>query len=180
MYLSDYQLLPHERHAELFADVFGYRLSVATLQQIRIRGARQSELVVEPIRQAVIGAEVGHFEESGLRIGGQHACLHVSGTDGILYYHMHAKRGSYALETIVILLAFTGRAIHDGYVSSYLRYGHWDHGLYNVHHLRELTFIHKYHEQPWAGTMKACLMAIKKAVDALKQFCKMYSNEEEI
>lgn len=164
VYLSDYQLLPYERQAELFSDVFGHRLSVATLQQARIRGARQLAPVVEAIRQAVIDAEVAHFDESGLRVGGQRAWLHVSSTEALTYYQTHAKRGGEALETIGILPAFTGRAIHDSY-ASYLRYGHCDHGLCNAHHLRELSFIHEHHEQPWAKAMKDCLVAIKTAVD---------------
>lgn len=164
VYFSDYQLLPYARQAELFADVFDHRLSVATLQQARIRGARALAPVVEAIRQALVGASVAHFDESGLRVGGQGRWLHVSSTATLTYYRAHAKRGREALEAIGILPAFRGRAIHDSY-RSYLSYGHCDHGLCNAHHLRELTFIHEHHEQPWAKAMKDCLVAIKAAVD---------------
>lgn len=163
VYLSDYQLLPYERQRELFADVFGHRLSVGTLQQAKVRCAQRLTPVVEAIRHALINAEVVHFDESGLRVDGHCRWLHVSSTAAMTYYQVHAKRGREALEAIDILPGFQGRAVHDSY-SSYLTYTHCAHGLCNAHHLRELTFIYEHYQQPWAQAMKTCLVEIKTAV----------------
>jgi transposase len=167
VYLSDYQLLPYDRQRELFADVFGHRLSVGTLQQARVRCARGLKPVVEAIRQALIGAEVVHFDESGLRVGGQRPWLHVSSTGELTYYQVHAKRGRQAHEAIGILPVFAGRAVHDSY-RSYLSYEQCDHSLCNAHHLRELTFMHEHHEQAWAAAMIGCLVEIKNTVAEAK------------
>lgn len=167
VYLSDYQLLPYARQSEFFADVFDHPLSAGTLQTIRQRCAQRLKPVVEAMRQALIGAEVVHFDESGLRVGGQRQWLHVASTPRLTYYRVHGKRGAQALEAIGILPAFQGTAIHDGY-SSYGRYDQCDHGLCNAHHLRELTFMHEHYEQAWAKELIDELLRIKQAVDQSK------------
>jgi len=167
VYLSDYQLLPYGRQSDFFGDVFHRRLSVGTLQTIRQRCAQRLKPIVEAIRQALIGAAVVHFDESGLRVAGQRQWLHVASTSTLTYYRVHPKRGRQALEDMAILPAFQGTAIHDGY-SSYGAYEQCDHGLCNAHHLRELTFMHEHHEQAWAQEMIAGLLAIKQTVDKAK------------
>ncbi len=164
VYLSDYQLLPYERQRELFADVFDHRLSVGTLENAGRRCERRLTPVVEAIRQTLIGSAVVHFDESGLRVGGQGQWLHVASTPSLTYYAVHPNRGRQALEAIAILPHFQGHAIHDGY-SSYWGYEQCEHGLCNAHHLRELTFVQEHYEQRWAKEMIDCLMEIKQAVE---------------
>jgi transposase len=53
--------------------------------------------------------------------------------------------------------------VHDGWRS------YWQflcqHALCNVHHLRDLTFLHEEQHQDWAGQMKTLLLDIKAAVE---------------
>jgi transposase len=168
VYLSDYQLLPYQRQRELFGDLFGHELSVGTLQQAKVRCTRGLVPVVEAVRRALLEAPVVHFDESGLRVGGQRPWLHVSSTASLTYYQVHAQRGCQAHEAIGLLPVFQGCAVHDSY-RSYLTYEHCAHSLCNAHHLRELTFMHEHHEQAWASEMIGCLLEIKGAVAEAKE-----------
>jgi len=156
VYLSQYQLLPYERIQEYFRDVFQCPVSPGTLVQFNQRCFESLEPVDAAIKQGVRKAEVVHFDETGLRIGGERKWLHLASTPTLTYYAPHPKRGQEAMEDIGILPRFHGRAIHDHW-SPYFAYD-CAHGLCNAHHLRELTYIEERFNQPWAQDMKALLV----------------------
>lgn len=103
-----------------------------------------------------------HFDETGLYVAGRRHWLHVASTTSLTYYGTHAQRGTAAMDDLGILPQFTGRALHDGW-PSYLGYG-CQHGLCNVHHLRELTFVAEQMGQAWATDLQELLLKIKDAV----------------
>lgn len=93
--------------------------------------------------------------------------LHVA-TDGKnTLYSTHRKRGSQAIDEIGVLPDFKGSAIHDGF-KTYFKYKNCKHGLCNVHHLRELTFIEEFEKEPWAKEMKAFLTQTHAVVRKMK------------
>ena len=104
---------------------------------------RQGRAVAAPEyeagRQAVAGAEVAHFDESGMRINGTLNWLHVAATGTAVYYTAHPKRGSEAMEAAGILPGFRGIAVHDHW-KPYRVYAHCSHAPCNAHHLRELNY----------------------------------------
>ena len=137
-YLRNYGLLPYERTAELFEDLFSIPISVGTLVHINAACGQRLEGINELLRKQLIGAPVVCFDETGMSIGGQLNWLHVASTELLTYYAAHAKRGREAFDAIDILPHFTQVAVHDHW-QSYFLYG-CGHGLCNGHHLRELTF----------------------------------------
>ena len=163
-YLRNYGLLPYQRTAELFADLFSIPVSVGTLVTINERCGERLSGINEQLRAALRTQPVVCFDETGMSIGGELHWLHVASTELLTYYEGHAKRGREAFAAIAILPEFGGTAVHDNW-QSYFGYP-CDHGLCNAHHLRELTFIHEQYGQDWAATLIELLVEIKGAVDA--------------
>lgn len=100
VYLMEGQFLPSVRVCELLKDVLGCELSEGTLYNTRQRCYEQLELVEASLIAGIQGAEVGHFDETGMRVGGKLMWLHVACTAGLTYYFIHAKRGQAAIEAM--------------------------------------------------------------------------------
>lgn len=163
VYLKDYQLLPLERQRELFEDLFGHRLSVASLMKAEQICAQGLEEPLQAIRQHLLQAEVAGFDETGLRVEGRLWWLHAARSAEVTYYQVHARRGHEAMEAIGLLPAYRGVAVHDG-LSSYFAYEGCTHALCNAHHLRELRFVHEQYGQGWAGELRLCLRLANRLV----------------
>ncbi len=164
VYLKGYQLLPLERTAELFEDLFSCPLSEGTLNNIIKIASKRLKGPVDQIKEQIKAAEVAHFDETGLSVKGKRHWLHTASTNKFTYYEIHSKRGSEAMDDIGILPNFFGRAIHD-FWKPYWTYEDCEHGLCNAHHLRELIFLHEEQQQVWAKNMMDCLLKIKETVD---------------
>jgi len=166
IYLKDYALVPYQRLRQLMKDLFGVPLSSATLFAAEQQCARGLKDTVQQIRREIVAAAVGHFDETGLRVQGKVSWLHSASTKTATYYHVHARRGTQAMDAMGVLGAFAGVAVHDGW-SSYARYGNL-HGLCNAHHLRELTFLWEEGQQRWAQLLARELRRWKRLVDRAK------------
>lgn len=163
VYLVQQQLLPYERACEVMQDLLGPSMSEKTLQSLVQRCAEHLCPVEEQIKAALARVAVLHQDETGLYVAGQRHWMHVSATERLTHYAVHVKRGHEALDAIGILKDFQGVSVHDGW-QAYWRYA-CEHGLCNVHHLRELIFLHEVLQQVWAGQMKELLLDMKTAVD---------------
>ncbi len=164
VYLVEQQLLPYERTCELLADVCGAPLSEGVLATWLQQGAEALEPVEEALKAALTQAAVLHHDETGVRRGGKLAWAHVTCTERLTHYAIHAKRGSAATEAIGILPTYQGVSVHDGW-KPYQAYTQCRHALCNVHHLRELTYLEEAYQQRWATDMKTLLHEMKTATD---------------
>ncbi len=176
VYLRQYQLLPFKRTCELFQDLFSIDLCDGTLMNIT---KSCSELLNEPLEQIRYQLEqspVVNVDETSSSVEGNRQWLHVVGNAFMTYYGIHPNRGSKATDHIGILPNFKGRAIHD-FWKPYFK-SDCAHGLCNAHHLRELTFVHEQHDQPWAKDMIDCLLDIKKTTDATREISDSLSKEQ--
>lgn len=167
VYLNQAQLLPLGRTAELLAERCGCPLSERTLEAAVLACHAQLADVEAAIKQGVTAAAVAHVDETGLKVGGKTAWLHVASTARLTFYGAHPNRGQAALEALGVLPAFRGRAVQDGW-SSYWQYPACAHALCNAHHLRELPFVAEQLGQAWAQERQALRLAIKQAVDAAR------------
>ena len=164
VYLKTEQFIPYDRSQQFLADVFGAALSPGTLENFVQRASRQLQGVNQKIHAAVQQADVVHFDESGLYIGGRRQWLHSAGTSRLTYYVAHPNRGKKATEEIAILPHFTGTAVHDHW-ATYWSYENCSHALCNVHHLRDLNAIEETFSQAWARRFKQFLLGAKAAVE---------------
>lgn len=154
--LKDYQLLPYERPRELFEDIFGHRLSVASLLKAEQECAAGLTEPLAAIHQQLVDAPVVGFDETRVRVAGKLQWLHPARTEQLTDYQVHAQRGAEARDKLGILPSYTGVAVHDG-LSSYFGYQGCTHALCKAHPLRELRFIPEQYGQAWAGELRGCL-----------------------
>jgi transposase len=168
VYLVEQQLLPWARACEVLSDLLGVQMSEGTLCSLIERCAHNLLPVEDQLKAALRKATVLHQDETGLYLKGRRNWLHVSSTTHLTHYAVHAKRGREALDAIGILPHFHGTSVHDGW-RSYFQYESCSHALCNVHHLRELVFIHETYQQEWAQEMKTLLLLMKERVQEAKQ-----------
>jgi len=169
VYLNNYHFIPLERTSDFFEDIFGHRISQATILQANLLGEEKIKPANEVIKQQLINANVVNFDESGSRVKGKLHWLHVASTPFHTYYSIHKKRGQEAMDDIGILPYFMGIAMHDAW-APYFSYVHMKHALCNVHHLRDLKFIEGQYNQEWEMEMFSLLLDIKKEVENTNPF----------
>lgn len=161
VYLSSYQLIPCDRLSELCKDVFNCTLSPGTVINMVARAGSRAGPIAEAIKGQIRQADWIHCDETGCRVRGKTQWLHVAATPSLAYFHIDEKRGYEAMKRMGILESYEGWVIHD-YYASYYRFEKCHHGLCNVHHLRDLTYLAEDLDQPWGSDMIALLLEIKK------------------
>ncbi|RPJ55208.1 MAG: IS66 family transposase, partial [Dehalococcoidia bacterium] len=164
VYLNGYNLLPLQRTAQFFADVYGQPLAEDTIRHATACIAEQVKPVNLAIAAQLRQAEVVKADETGLRVAAKLHWLHVASTDALTFYTVHPKRGWLAMAAAGVLNHLQGRLVHD-YLKSYYTIHSGSHALCNAHHLRELTFTHQQYEQPWAAKMADLLREIHRTVE---------------
>ena len=87
----------------MLSELFGCPISEGTVESAVGECHEQLAGVEAAIKQAVAGASVAHFDETGLNVGGETSWLHVASTSELTFYAVHKKRGREALEEIGVL-----------------------------------------------------------------------------
>lgn len=167
VYLSNYQLLPYQRTAELFEDLLGHRINEASLLSMNQRFSANLAAFTGQLRERLSEQPVLHADETGYYYKSKRNWLHVLATEKYTLYTPHAKRGAEAMNEMGILPGYKGTLIHD-FWKSYNDY-ECAHGLCNVHHLRDLTFCSEIEKSLWATQMKQFLLELQEDVNQTKQ-----------
>jgi transposase len=166
LYLHDYQLLPCARTAEAMKELFGCALSRGTLSTaVRqcANGLIETEL---KIKRGLRRSAVLHADETGFRVEGRLAYVHVASTPRLTHYGADTRRGKAAMDEIGILPAYRGTCVHDGWLS-YTFYPKCRHALCGAHILRELTYFEELSEETkaWATPFKEMLLEMKSEAE---------------
>lgn len=167
VYLMGRHHVPVARTAELMAGAFGAPVSTGWLAGLQPRAATR----LEPFNVAATGylrdAPVAHFDETGARVDGALAWVHVACDHRFTRLHLAPSRGRSSMEIGQILGAgFTGVAIHDG-LNAYRGYD-LDHALCGAHHLRELVGIAELTGHDWPTGLGDLLAEMNVAVNRAK------------
>ncbi len=165
LYLHLYQLLPVARTQEAMRDLFGCDISQASIQRAARLCSDKLIRCEQRIKAAIRDSEVIGADETGIRLGGSNAWVHVARTDTLTHLASHSKRGKAAFAAIGILNQFKGTLVRDGWFS-YKWYQQCRHSLCNAHLLRDLTFIGEAEplHQEWTTALAKLLIEIKETV----------------
>lgn len=163
VYLCVFQHLPYDRASQALRDIAGASVSAGTLSDWVARAAAGLTDFDERLRELLIAAQVAHFDESGARIAGRLGWVHSASTDKLTRCSAHSRRGGEAIDAAGVLPDFTGVAIHDGW-APYRNYERCDHGLCNIHHLRELAAAAEA-GHAWPVAMSCLLLDTKDLVE---------------
>ncbi|MGH2843865.1 MAG: IS66 family transposase [Solirubrobacteraceae bacterium] len=163
VYLHVFQHLPYDRACQALADLVGAAVSTGTLTDWVTAAAAGLCDFDERLRALLTDAPVAHFDETGARIAGRLGWVHSASTSTLTRYTAHERRGSQAIDHANVLPGFHGVAVHDGW-APYRNYTDCDHGLCNIHHLRELqAAIEAGHA--WPIAMSCLLMDTKTLIE---------------
>ena len=110
IYLRNYELIPVERSAEIFEDIFSIPLSEGTIVNTTKRCAEKLTGFHLWILDKLIQSEVVNFDETGINIGGKLHWLHTASTEQLTFYGLHARRGKEAMLDLGILPPYPGPA----------------------------------------------------------------------
>jgi transposase len=162
LYLHDYQLLPYVRTAKAMRELFGCAISAGTLSTAVRRcaaGLIETEL---KIKRGLRRSPIIHADETGLRVKGKLAYVHVASSAHLTHYAVDVRRGKAAIDEIDILPSYRGTCVHDGWLS-YTHYSGCRHALCGAHLLRELTYFEELSEvtKAWAAPLKELLLEMK-------------------
>ena len=136
VYLTQYQLLPYQRRADLLGELAGIAIAPASVYTAVTQATRRLAAPVQAIQQARVHAPVVHADETGLRVDGTLQWLHVFSTATHTAYFADPKRGGEALSAFGLLEQFSGTLVHDHWSAYARRTG--AHGFCNAHHRRAL------------------------------------------
>jgi transposase len=166
--LTQGQLLPYARTAQLIADLYGIQASPATLAAwvaeagTALRGT--SALIAEQLH----AAPLVHADESGLRVAAKLHWLHIAANATHTWYGVHPKRGMEAIIAQGILPKRLGVLVHDCW-APYWQLDDCVHALCNAHLLRELVYVEEITGQAWPGTMRQMLLEANTLCEAARQ-----------
>ncbi|MHB8628705.1 MAG: IS66 family transposase [Aggregatilineales bacterium] len=168
VYFNVYHFVPLERTAQIIEELYQQPVSDGTVVRAAVEVAEQVAPVTEQVRTHLVTTEDPvHVDETGARVNGQLAWLHVASTKQATYYAIHPKRGGEAIDAIGILPKRTGWSIHDAW-APYLNYPDAKHALCNGHLVRELVFLIEQRGQLWACAFLELLLTIQHTVERSK------------
>ncbi len=164
VYLNQYQLLPINRTAESMNNLFACPISWATISRAAKFCSDKLLRSVLKIKAGLRNSEVLGVDETGVRINGKIAWVHVARTDQLTHLAVHSKRGQAAFDEIGIINRFTGILVRDGFLP-YQRYEQCRHSLCNAHLLRNSIFVSENEpaHKNWTTRLIKLLLQIKDA-----------------
>lgn len=163
VYLLVFQLVPYDRIAVLFRDLFGHSIGKGTMVNCVKSCYRELGEVESVVRGLLRDGGLLHADETGFKLNGTQEWLHVASTGILTWYSHHKKRGLDAMRSYGIMPRFTGVMVHDFWKPYFsFRCGH---AICNAHLVRELQGISEAFGQEWSSKLKDLIQRAKKTVD---------------
>ena len=114
------------------------------------------------LKTALAAAAVLHADETGIRVVGQRAWVHVVSTARLTHLAWHPKRGQAATTAIGIVPRHRGGLVHAAWAA----YWHLParHARCNAHLLRDLAAVAEQAGQRWAVALHTFLRAVYREI----------------
>jgi transposase len=145
VYLNKHAGMSHGKISHAFDKLFGMKVTPGASAQVVMRAGKILKPVYDEIAAKVKSSEYLTPDETGWRIGGHPAWLHVGvGDDGATLFAIDPQRSADVLEK-VIGIDWSGTMTHDGF-SSYDRFGDAAHQLCVDHALRRARTLADKHK----------------------------------
>ena len=177
VHLTQGQMLPYARAAELIDDVYGLSISPGTL----VAWVAEAQVVLQATANVIASqlhaAPLVHADESGLRVAGKLQWLHVAANETLTWYGLHAKRGLDAIQAHGILPKRTGVLVHDCW-APYWKLDDCIHALCNAHLLRELVYVEELTGQAWPKAMMDFLLSANELGEVRRQKQSAFDTED--
>ncbi|SMB83232.1 transposase [Deinococcus hopiensis KR-140] len=158
VYLNVAQFLPFKRVGDVLETLCGQRPSEGTLAlHLNLATERLAEFEAG-LKEALLEEPVLHVDETGSKVGGKLAWVHVISSKQLTLYGHDPHRGSAAIQTMGVLPQYSGVLMHDAWLTYFQLPA--QHALCNAHLLRELRFLHEQLGQDWAGELRAALQLV--------------------
>lgn len=158
--LNVHYKLPYKKIQYLFNDLFGYPINESTISQAGEKCYEKLEESEQITRSKIIGQNVAHADETGIRAAGKLHWLHTATTLLYTYFFVHEKRGAGAIESEKSLLpSYTGWLVHDCW-GSYFNLEKLKHAVCGAHILRELEALIETQDAKWASVFKLFLLSV--------------------
>lgn len=149
VYLYDVQEGASRRVSDMCLEMFGYRVSEATLQVARQEQYESLQPFEDRLVQILPQEPVLGADETQVPINKVKHWVHVLCTPLLTFFSVQALRSKLAIEAIGIIPKFAGWLMHD-FLSSYLGFENCFHTFCKSHLMRELVFLFEQHHQTWA------------------------------
>jgi hypothetical protein len=137
--LDTYGAMSDIRISEFMKGVFGISLSPGTVVSMASRAAEKVRPALRTIRERLIEGAICFADETGIRINGKLSWVQNVSTSEYTLQTVSPHRGHDGIRLNGVLPYFKGTVVHDCF-TPYWGYGA-DHGLCNVHLLRELKAV---------------------------------------
>ncbi len=174
VHLTQGQMLPFARTAELLHDIYGLSISPGTLVAWVGEARAALQDTANQIADNLRIAAFVNADESGLRVAGKLHWLHIAANETLTWYGVHTKRGMEAIEAHGILPKRVGVLVHDCW-APYWKLDESIHALCNAHLLRELVYVKEITGQAWPDAMTNLLLSANKLCEAARQKQTMFS-----
>lgn len=152
------QFVPLKRTSNILEAICGARLSDGTIS-LNLKLAAQRLVPFETeLKAALLKESDLHADETGCKVKGKLAWMHVVSSKQLTLYGHHAQRGYAALKAMDVLPHFKGTLVHDAW-STYFQLPA-EHALCNAHLLREWRHLEEQHGQFWAGELRSAMQFV--------------------
>ncbi|UQN10721.1 IS66 family transposase [Deinococcus sp. QL22] len=156
--LNAVHFVPLKRTSNILEAVCGAKLSDGTISlSLQVTAGRLTTFETE-LKAALLEQPVLHADETGSKVNGKLAWMHVVSCEQLTLYGHHEQRGYAALKDMDVLPRFKGTVIHDAWITYFQLPA--QHALCNAHLLREWRHLAEGHGQLWAGELRRAMQLV--------------------